>query len=284
MYPDATTNTVVTTYDIGGPVLEKYATILANASSPTTYTTPVEGETERSYRFEPDDMMMMPLPETFPSFKNNYGLIFQKQQVSGNDNLGLLEGATIEIQTADGKKVQENILGGNGSATIDLTGLQDGVYKFVETNAPNGYEPAKDIYFQVEGNTVTYADNKELTKNPHTVNLSKNNTAEAEAVIMLDIKKSGAVLQLAKTDVNFATKLGGSKFKLYAKNGQSLIPVYPKEENGTPFTIPDTGINLYDEFKNNPDKVNTYYVKDGYLIPGLYKLDEITPPGALAHT
>ncbi|MCM1132555.1 MAG: glycoside hydrolase family 9 protein [Ruminococcus flavefaciens] len=284
------------TFDINTSTYAMYGTILADVSAQTygTYTTVADDGSEKKtpkYRFDPDAMMMMPLPVSVPSFYNDYGLIFQKVSKSGETE-ELLPNAVIQLEKVtfngdepDGTLVEgmSDVLAGGSSNTIDLGKITPGeLYRFVETGVPANHEKADPIYFVYQNKTVYWTDDVAKAKNYSNtadwavVNLTINNTSNPDAVTMIDIKKSGATLQLQKTNEDFTEQLAGSKFKLYVKNGQNTTLIYPTDD--TSFEIPEEGINLYDVFKANPSLCNSDYIKDGYLVPGLYKLDETKAP------
>ncbi len=255
----------------------------------TTFTTAVSTEDNQNppdkYQFDPANKMIMPLPSDTPTFTNDYGLIFNKWEISGGDSLGLLSGAKINIEDISGETIQEDILSGtNGSVTIDLKNLNEGVtYKFVEKETPDDtkYEMADPIYFQISNSkkTITYADNESLT-NPQTIDLTQNNTASQGSVNMKDTKISGAKIKLSKIENGTENKLGGAEFQLCADTGDGVL-IYPLgNNNNDTFTIPaDKDFDLYEVLKNAADGTyNTDYVKDGYLQQGRYYLKEITPP------
>lgn len=281
--------------------IDKYGTIFADVDNAHTYNTET---TVADYYYDPNAMMMMPLPSQTPTFENDYGLIFAKVDDEGKS----VPGATIEVQhhyydfddnkwkwvpIADGN----NILDGGSLTTIDLKEIKDEeewgsglnyvhqrkVYRFVEIDNPDGYEIAVPIYFVKEGNIIHYKSSETaITSMPldestwagwSSVDLTKNNTADRDTIEMVDIKISGAKIKLAKYDSDFKTPLTGATFKLHASNDELIYPI-----KGT-FTINSENLDLYEMLRNaKKDEYNQKYVQNGYLKPGSYYLEEVTAP------
>ncbi len=267
-----TTVSYFTSYSVSSDVsyYDKYQTIIADPSNATTYTTTVEAK----YYYNPDDIMMMPMPLNNPTFENRCGLLFKKV----DSNRTPLSGATIELQYKNGdtyaKVTDTAIWNWTGSSfTIDPNNLElDKVYRFHEETAPAGYETAPDIYFQkTDTNTIVWGTAENSLTN--TLDLTNDND---RTITMTDIKITGAKVKLKKTNEDGTTLLDGAKFKLYSADDET-IPIYPTSGDG--FIVTDGEIDLYNTFKNAEDGTyNSTYIQNGYLKPGLYYLEEVTPP------
>lgn len=228
---------------------------------------------DKSFYFDPDSLMVMPIAAESISFTNNYGLVFRKVDGSGAP----LKGADIKFQEkqSDYVNVDWNWSANISSLTIDPDSLTQGtIYRFHEESPPSGYETASDIYFMKTGDTtVKYADSEEaLSVSGNILDLTND---DSRTIIMTDIQIAGAALKLKKVDSGDNTKLlSGSEFKLYAADGD--VPVYPL--NGT-FKIETGELDLFNTLRNAAaDSFAADYVQNGYLKAGSYYLKEITPP------
>lgn len=227
----------------------------------------------KSFYFDPDSLMVMPIAAESISFTNNYGLVFRKVDGSGAP----LKGADIKLQEkqSDYVNVDWNWSANISSLTIDPDSLTQGtIYRFHEESPPSGYETASDIYFMKTGDTtVKYADSEEaLSVSGNILDLTND---DSRTIIMTDIQIAGAALKLKKVDSGDNTKLlSGSEFKLFAADRD--VPVYPL--NGT-FKIETGELDLFNTLRNAAaDSFASDYVQNGYLKAGSYYLKEITPP------
>lgn len=228
---------------------------------------------DKSFYFDPDSLMVMPIAAESISFTNNYGLVFRKVDGSGAP----LKGADIKFQEkqSDYVNVDWNWSANISSLTIDPDSLTQGtIYRFHEESPPSGYETAFDIYFMKTGDTtVKYADSEEaLSVSGDILDLTND---DSRTIIMTDIQIAGAALKLKKVDSGDNTKLlSGSEFKLFAADGD--VPVYPL--SGT-FKIETGELDLFNTLRNAAaDSFAADYVQNGYLKAGSYYLKEITPP------
>lgn len=210
-----------------------------------------------NYYYDSKSIMVMPLPETgkTPKFENKPGLLFTK--VGSDTNGSPLKNADITINPditgfSDGVNT-------NGSFLFDIDDLNvNQVYTLTETTAPDGYEIAKPVYLQKRDGNLYYGDT-----NPPTIMIEKN-TSGYYSFTMEDIKISGAVPSLKKTDEN-GNVLEGATFKLYAQDGTFICDW----EN---FDGKETSM------KDKLLTVNNDYVKNGFLEPGVYYLEETVKP------
>ncbi len=228
---------------------------------------------DKSFYFDPDSLMVMPIAAESIRFTNNYGLVFRKVDGSGAP----LKGADIKLQEkqSDYVNVDWNWSANISSLTIDPDSLTQGtIYRFHEESPPSGYETASDIYFMKTGDTtVKYADSEEaLSVSGNILDLTND---DSRTIIMTDIQIAGAALKLKKVDSGDNTKLlSGSEFKLFAADGD--VPVYPL--SGT-FKIETGELDLFNTLRNAAaDSFAADYVQNGYLKAGSYYLKEITPP------
>ncbi len=266
------------------------------------------GENAVDYYYDPTSMMIMPLPEPTPSFTNEYGLVFKKLDDGGN----LLPGATISLQSgtinADGEWVENTELskptwdwtdGTSSSATIPVSEINvnelevNVVYRFYETAAPSeDYEIAKPIYFvkrvEDEKTIIRYTDDETILSN--TDSWDSLDLSEGQYTIaMTDRGIYGAAVTLKKTDSTGTISLDGAEFELHALKGSGSVPVYPVktgedgklvlDDSAQKIVVSNGEINLYDFFNSvDSDTYNTAYVKNGYLVPGAYYLNETKAP------
>ncbi|MBR6623052.1 MAG: glycoside hydrolase family 9 protein [Ruminococcus sp.] len=251
-----------------------------------------------NYYYDPDSVMIMPVPEQTPSFKNEYGLVFKKLDENGN----LLPGATIQLQSgtiSEGNfELDEEAVynaeselkwdwenGTSSTATIavkeiTLSQLNEGVvYRFNETVRPSEeYEFAKPIYFKkIDDTKVIYTQNEsDLADTSKWSELDFENGKYT--ISMTDKGVYGANITLVKTNADGTVKLNGAKFELYAVNGTKNELVYPLN-NADYFEFNDGEVNLYNWFNSKDSSTyNPKYVQNGYLKPGGYYLYEIESP------
>ncbi|HCW6743013.1 TPA: MucBP domain-containing protein [Listeria monocytogenes] len=109
-----------------------------------------------------------------------------------------LDGATFELQKADGTTVQEGLIT-DASGKLEIADLMPGNYQLVETEAPTGYK--------LDEAPVTFAIEFNQTE---TAKVTKENTA-----------KTGGVILTKKDDKTSAT-LSGAKFELQTSTGAKL--------------------------------------------------------------
>ena len=245
------------------------------------------------YYYDPTSMMVMPLPEKTPNFINQYAIVFKK--VSEGK---LLTGADIKLQKKDdtsGNFIDVNIPSWNwtdkpSSDDISVDQIEENkVYRFYEDKSPDveKYEKANPIYFKREGLTIKYTDVEADLSDDSKWN--ELNLADGQYTITMDDKYIyGPEVKLAKykyaDDAITDEKLSNATFQLYAVSGNLEIPVYPVDAESKKIleteliTIGDNDLNLTELLKNNEEKCNSDYIKNGYLIPGAYYLKEINSP------
>ncbi len=231
---------------------------------------------DSKYYYNPDNMMVMPVPGSSMTFVNERGLVFSK--VDKDDSNALLSGATINLYPCNnnGKIIEGkviSVLDGTGAVkTIDLKELSGSDYwYFKEEDFPDGYEEKEHpIYLHRKDNG--WESSTDL-QNWTQVDITK------DVIQMENVKVTGAEIQLEKWDQNFDNQLKGAKFELYRENGENDILIYPTTsgENGAnDIEIIDDNnpLSLYKLFKANPDLCDSDYIKNGYLSPGVYYLTE----------
>ncbi len=266
-------------------------------------------ETETRYYFDPNSLMLMPLPAENLQFINEYGFVFKKVDENGNP----VTGATIALEKKlaegvedtstengnvanDGYEVVDSITA--SSLTIDPETLDaNTLYRFRESVVPDGYEQAVPVYLVKfeDGRILYYASESEPampTGESHegwTV-FSLNAKDKDRVILMTDQKIHGYKLVLNKADAGTGNLLNGAYFELYAANKDLVYPkvnLYTDDASTTDvdesqqagFRINGT-LDLFEELKSAAE--NTYdsnYVEDGYLKKGTYYLEEVKPPG-----
>ena len=257
----------------------------AKAISTTKVSDISDGDIARSftysdanYYYDPDSIMIMPLPKETPSFVNEYGLVFKKVDEYGE----LLSGATIQLQMKENGEfvaVSDEIWNWTSkpsSYTIPIDKLTTGVvYRFYEAASPSKeYEKAEPIYFmKTDDTTVKYAMSEEELDNGTELDLAAGNSV----IEMVDKGVYGAAITLNK--VNEVNKLiDGAKFKLYAVGTNEDVLVYPLND-GKDFEFENGSVDLYKWFNSaGAGTYNSEYVKNGYLKPGGYYLYEVETP------
>ncbi|EOI6975066.1 SpaA isopeptide-forming pilin-related protein [Listeria monocytogenes] len=123
------------------------------------------------------------------------GVILTKKDDKTN---ATLSGATFELQTTAGAKLQENLVT-NAEGQVEITNLAPGNYQFVETKAPTGYQ---------------------LDKAPVRFTIVFNQT-EKLAISKENIAKTGSVI-LTKVDGSSKEKLAGAEFELRNATGTKV--------------------------------------------------------------
>ena len=212
-------------------------------------------------------MMIMPLPTNNLEFENIPGLLFKKVDDAGN----AVDDAIITI--SPGLKYGTSEITSN-SYFIDIENIvENQVYTLSETQVPNNYIKADDIYFKKvetsnENSKVKYEIRYGSTENIvnsdsgyQVLDLYNNNVIK-----MVDNRILGVKLSLDKFYKvgNTEMDLEGSKFSLYANNGTLICSGL--DGNG-------------DVFENETFKtLNNVYVENGYLKPGVYYLTEDVVP------
>lgn len=235
----------------------------------------------RNYRYVPQSLMIMPLPASVPDFVNKPGFVFRKVDGSG----ALLTGADISLQEkADSGETYSDVTWdwttSNSKITIDPEKLTKGrIYRFHENAPPAGYETASDIYFIKTETAIKYANSEdELDSGGTSITISSAVPVADRTITMTDIKMSGAALILKKVDSSNNSPLSGAKFRLYAADGETGIPVYPLAE-GESFEVTDGQINLFNMLRNAAaGTYDTSYAENGYLKEGTYYLEEVSSP------
>lgn len=228
----------------------KATSVLAGNSNVTPTNGKVFTYQNKDYYFDPEYMMVIPLPENNLKFENEPGLYFKKVDDKGNP----VTGATITLVPP--------ISGWEQGKLIKLSDIADTVYTFTETVAPPGYERAEPIHFQkIDEHTIKYWSGE--TGSPTTLDLQ---VPGKQIIEMVDKRILGAKLKIFKyrktAEDTEEVKLDGAKFSLYAEDGTLLKP----------------DINADDEQINLMGIQDTTYVENGYLKPGIYYLKETKTP------
>lgn len=224
----------------------------------------------KNYFFNPDVMMIMPLPSSNLEFENTPGLLFKKVNDKGESLKGatiqLFEGST-EITSSENLWKWSNT--DSDSQFIHVSKLNTGsIYRIHEETPPSNHIEADDIYFEkINDTTIHYWTGSE-TKPESGYN--ELNLLENRVIEMVDDRILGSKLTLdkyynVKTGENTEqTDLDGAKFSLYSNNGTLICSGL--DGNG----------NIFDNeaFKN----LDNIYVENGYLKPGIYYLTEDVIP------
>ena len=226
--------------------------------------------TSGKYYFDPDVMMIMPLPESNLKFENKPGLLFKKVDDSGKDVIG----AAIKLLNEDETEISDQNIWNwdttKNSFLIDVAKLiPDNTYIFREFETPSKYEKAEDIYFKVNGTIIQYWT-KGNESNPASIDIT-----EVQSINMVDAEKYGAVPSLKKVHKKLNDDgtvsddfeiLKGATIELHAQNGDKIC-------EWTDFTGEET---LMKEVLAACG--STKYTKNGYLKPGVYYLYETKIP------
>ena len=233
---------------------------LENLSDAREFTLTAD-ETQRYY-FNPDIMMIMPLPSgSNLEFENTPGLLFKKVDDAGHD----VTGATIALYRAGSETPVSDTaiwnwtVDSSSSQLIDVSKLETGVeYVIRETAAPDTYKTAADIHFRKISETkIEYWSG---ASDPTQLDLIQN-----REIRMTDVRIWGAELTLKKVDGEDNTiVLDGAKFSLYANDGTLVCSGL--DGNGNIFE--------HETFK----ALNNAYAQNGYLKPGVYYLTEDVIP------
>ncbi len=273
---EGTTYTEIETSTTAKSSYTTYTTVAVlnseEAKTEGTVTEPNGSET-KTYYFDPNSLMFMPLPANNLEFVNEYGFLFKKVDEGGDPVTGatiVLEQQTNEPDTGsengnienDGYAVIKVIT--ESSITIDPNLLTTGVlYRFRESVVPNGYEAADPIYFKKSDDVTilqrTSADGTGGTE-------LKLDSTNDRTIKMEDRKIHGAELFLYKVKAGEpSVKLTNAKFELYRMGVAEVLDT---------FTIPKEGLDLTQRWA----VFDTAYIKKGYLTPGSYYLKEIVIP------
>ncbi|MGN0580961.1 MAG: glycoside hydrolase family 9 protein [Ruminococcus sp.] len=234
--------------------------VLDDLSKASEFT--VTPDATQRYYFNPDVMMIMPLPSgNNLEFENTPGLLFKKVDDAGHD----VTGATIELykvgtdEPISDTTIWNWVSDSSSSQLIDVSKLETGAeYIIRETAAPDKYKKAADIHFRKKSETeIEYWSG---SSDPTQLDLTKN-----REIRMTDERIWGAELTLKKVDSeDNTTELSGAKFSLYTKDGTLVCSGL--DGNG----------NI---FENAAFKaLNNSYAQNGYLKPGVYYLTEDVIP------
>lgn len=210
-------------------------------------------DNNKRYYYDNNSMMVIPLPDSNLKFENKPGLLFTKVDKTTGE---ILEKAEISI-TPEYTGFDAN----SGSFLFDIENLGTGVYTLTEDTPPAGYEKADPIHFKKDsdGKLCTCDSNGNSA-----VEMDKTNGYYTFS--MEDIKISGVIPSLKKTDENDAI-LAGASFELWAKDGTSAICSW-ENFSGKEISMKEKLLTVTD----------TTYVVNGYLKPGVYYLEETVIP------
>ena len=230
-------------------IADHKATAVKVGSEDITPTERVINYNNKKYYFDPEYMMVIPLPNENLKFENEPGLYFKKVDDKGNS----VTGATITLVPT--------ISGWKQGDLIKLSDIRENtVYTFTETYVPPGYEQAEPIHFRRTGNyTIEYWTGNET---PQPRDLRENGK---QIIEMVDKRILGAKLKIFKyrqAAEDTEVQLDGAKFSLYAEDGTLLKP----------------NIDADNEQIDLTEITDTTYVENGYLKPGTYYLKETKTP------
>ncbi|MFD2706956.1 SpaA isopeptide-forming pilin-related protein [Salibacterium lacus] len=140
-------------------------------------------------------------------------------KVDGTDPDQLLEGAEFTLQTQDGTVLEEGLTT-NDSGKIFVNNLEPGHYEFVETVAPEGYNPDKEpLSFQIQENQAETVD---LTFENEPATETDNPPVEEESAVIL-----------TKVDEeNHDRLLEGAEFELQDASGNTINSGLTTDESG----------------------------------------------------
>lgn len=215
---------------------------------------------ENKYYFNPDTMMIVPMPSENIKFENTPGLLFKKVDDRGyavKDVEITLTPSTNE----NGESLWSWVEGTTSEQLINVSQLTPGnVYCISEfDDLDDIYITAPDIFFKYEGGKIYYgASESDLTNELDLINNRE--------IRMVDMRIVGVELEINKVDES-GKPLKGAKFDLYADAGE-----------GVPLK---SGIEVDNNGKatvNLADVDNSTYVENGYLKPGNYYLIETVIP------
>ena len=248
---DMVENRVITIDDVQFTLTieDHKATAVKVGSEDITPTERVINYNNKKYYFDPEYMMVIPLPAKNLKFENEPGLYFKKVDDKGNS----VTGATITLVPT--------ISGWKQGDLIKLSDIRENtVYTFTETYVPPGYEQAEPIHFRRTGNyTIEYWTGNET---PQPRDLRENGK---QIIEMVDKRILGAKLKILKyrqAAEDTEVQLDGAKFSLYAEDGTLLKP----------------NIDADNEQIDLTEITDTTYVENGYLKPGIYYLKETKTP------
>lgn len=205
------------------------------------------------------------------------GLVFTNEVVSSDINLikkdavneEVLKGAKLELEalgnvdlsgvelngatrSEDGKKITWE----SDETAQTLGAVPNGIYKFTETTAPNGYEIAEVIHISIEGDEIKW------TKN-YTGDTTEWTIAGDGTVVMLDAPND---LTLSKKEFAAGPELPGAVLKLEPVTDIDLSTVIIPED------VSYTDDNIITWKSDETEK------KIGRIPDGIYKFTEITAP------
>ena len=134
----------------------------------------------------------------------------QLQKVDIDDESRHLQGATFELQKEDGSMISEHTT--NDKGHFNVTNLSPGTYRFVETEAPEGYEiDSSPLVFTVEKSLVDPAPILKITKG--------NKAVPGEVIIK-------------KVDKKTSEFLSGAEFRLEDTSGNVIKEKVVTDEKG----------------------------------------------------
>ena len=220
----------------------------------TTITVPTEAGIfkidDKSYYFNPDTIMIVPMPETNVTFENNPGLHFKKVDENGDS----VKNVTITL-TPSTNNNGESLWSWDEETSeqiIDVSKLDIGTtYCISETDSSIKYTKAPDIYFKYDGSKVYYGASADQLNN-------ELDLIENRVIVMVNKPLIGGTeIELEKLDEN-GSRLDGAIFALYASDG-TLIQDTIVVENG--LTKIEFGEDVSDKYvEDNLLKVGEYYL------------------------
>lgn len=224
-----------------------------------------EDDSQKKYYYSKDSLMVMPLPENNLKFVNKPGLVLRKVDDEGK----AVKDAVISITPDIGEYWKYDVATGKGMVDLDGLTLRT-VYTFSETNIPDGYEKADDIYFTWDGvNQIEYWTGS-ATKPEDPTQIKTLSLPDEHTIEMVDQRKLGVIPSLKKVhcvdDNSNPLILPGATIELHAKDGTEICTWEDFSGNET---------SMKDELAKVTDSP---YVENGYLKPGIYYLQETKIP------
>lgn len=244
------------------------------------------------FRFDPEHMMVVPAlaakQNATVQFTNRAGVMFKKLDdanepvTNATIKMSKLVGDTwteiTDTTIFNADAVKENAFTVMNLDTY-LGTAGEYIFRFEETQTPNGYQTAAPVYFK-----ITVADDLNATYSISSDNATWNQLQPLGGdhgyylIPMVDKPQYGVKLALKKVDgEDHSIALQGAKFALYAADHTLVYPTDTSTDNLIT-TGADGTVDLSSLIENNPSLTNSQYIKEGFLKVGEYYLREIGAP------